>query len=132
MNKLIYRSLILCSFAIINLLAQTKPVVSGLKVFEDNCLTCHQGDGMGVPGMTPPLSKTKWVLGDKKELISIVSKGLNTPMEVNGETYYSPMPAHGHLTDAELAAVLTYVRSNFGNKANPVTEAEVKKVRSVK
>ena len=50
-------------------------------------------------------------------------------MEIEGETYNNVMPALNHLTDKQIADVLTYVRSNFGNKANAVTAAEVKKVR---
>ena len=101
----------------------------GKKVYDNNCLSCHQANGSGVPGMNPPLKKTKWVLGDKKALINIVLKGLDEEIEVNGETYSNTMPPITHLNDQEIADALTYVRNSFGNKASKVTEADVKKLR---
>jgi mono/diheme cytochrome c family protein len=103
----------------------------GRNVYETTCLPCHQADGSGVPGLNPPLKKTKWVLGDKKELIDIVLKGLDKEIEIDGEYYANPMPAQSHLTDQQIADVLTYIRSNFGNKASAVTPAEVKKQRAL-
>ena len=101
----------------------------GKKVYENTCLACHQVNGGGVPGMNPPLKKTKWVLGDKKTLIGIVLKGLDKEIEVNGETYSNTMPSFAMLSDKEIADVLTFVRNNFGNKASQVSEADVKKLR---
>jgi mono/diheme cytochrome c family protein len=101
----------------------------GLKVYENNCLGCHQADGAGVPSLNPPLVKTKWVLGDKKQLISVVLTGLQEQIEVNGETYANPMPSQAHLSDEDIADVLSYVRNSFGNKANSLTAADVAKVR---
>lgn len=110
--------------------AQSKPLAKGQLVYNNNCLTCHQEDGGGVVGLNPPLSKTKWVLGDKKQLIGIVLKGLKEEIEIEGEFYQNPMPAQSHLSDQEVADVLTYIRSHFGNKASAVTLAEVKSVRN--
>ncbi|MEP7257047.1 MAG: cytochrome c [Flavitalea sp.] len=101
----------------------------GKTTFDTYCLPCHQADGKGVPGMNPPLVKTKWVLGDKKTLISILLKGLDQEIEIRGETYNNVMPALPSLTDQEIADVLTFVRNSFGNKASAVTVAEVKKQR---
>jgi mono/diheme cytochrome c family protein len=101
----------------------------GKKVYENTCLACHQANGSGVPGMNPPLKKSKWVVGDKKTLINIVLKGLDKEIEVNGETYSNTMPAVVNLNDQEIADALTYVRNSFGNKASQVKEADVKKLR---
>lgn len=103
----------------------------GKKVYESTCLACHQANGTGVPRLNPPLIKTKWVLGDKKELINIVLKGFDKEIEIDGDYFNNPMPAQAHLTDQQIADVLTYVRSNFGNKASAVTPAEVKKQRAL-
>jgi mono/diheme cytochrome c family protein len=97
----------------------------GKKVYELNCLACHQVDGAGVPRMNPPLIKTKQILGDKKKLINIILKGLDEEVEINGELYNNPMPAQPQLTNQQIADVLTYVRNSFGNKAGVVTLAEV-------
>lgn len=101
----------------------------GKKVYNQYCLACHQADGGGVPRMNPPLQKTDYVAGDKKRLINIVLKGLNDPIEINGEEYVNPMASHAHLNDQQIADVLTYIRNNFGNKASAVTAAEVKALR---
>jgi mono/diheme cytochrome c family protein len=122
------------------LLAQTKPksaaqgvdkasMERGKKIYETYCLACHQADGSGVPGLNPPLVKTKWVLGDKKQMIIILLKGMEEEIEVNGESYSNVMASHAFLKDQEAADVLSYVRNSFGNKASVVTPAEVKAVR---
>jgi mono/diheme cytochrome c family protein len=95
-------------------------------------MVCHQNDGAGVPGLNPPLIKTDWVTGQKNRLINVILKGLEDPIEVNGEEYSNPMPSLTHLTDQEIADVLTYIRNSFGNKASAVTPAEVKALRPKK
>ncbi|MGV3558857.1 c-type cytochrome [Larkinella arboricola] len=118
--------------------AQTKKPASksapgpGQQIYEQYCLTCHQVDGSGVPNLNPPLKQTDWVQGDKTRLINVILKGLQEPIEINGETFDNVMPAHDFLSDKEIADVLTFVRSNFGNKADAITAEEVKKVRAGK
>lgn len=126
--------------------AQTKPkskaaaagapapalLAQGKKVYTQYCLTCHQADGGGVPNMNPPLAKTTYVLGDKARLTNILVHGFSEKVDINGETYNNIMPAHDFLTDAQMAAVLTYVRNSFGNKASAVSVAEVKATRASK
>lgn len=105
---------------------------NGKKIYAKNCLSCHMADGGGVPGLNPPLGKTDWVTGDKVRLINVILKGLNDPIQVNGEEYVNPMPPHAHLSDQEIADVLTYIRKSFGNSASAISAAEVKTVRSKK
>ncbi|MBW6536061.1 MAG: cytochrome c [Mariniphaga sp.] len=102
----------------------------GKKVYASFCLACHMADGSGVPGMHPPLIQTEWVTGDKERLINITLKGMSGKIEVNGETYNSIMPPHSHLSDKQIADVLTYVRKSFGNNASEVMIEEVQKVRN--
>jgi mono/diheme cytochrome c family protein len=106
-------------------------IARGQVVYQSTCLPCHQVDGLGVPNMNPPLSKTKWVLGDKGKLALIVLKGLpGGQIDIDGDTFHNPMPAQASaLSDQQIADVLTYVRNNFGNKASAVTAGEVKAVR---
>ena len=101
----------------------------GQQVFSTTCIVCHQKNGGGVPHLNPSLIKTSYVLGDKSALIQIVLKGLNKPLEVEGETYNNVMPSFAQLTDAQVADVLTYVRNSFGNKAPAVTPVLVKAER---
>lgn len=107
----------------------TKP--TGQAIFEQYCLACHQANGSGVPNLNPPLRGTDWVLGDKTRLINVLLKGLQG-QEIEGEMYDNAMPAHDFLDDAQIAGVLTYIRSNFGNKADAIKAEEVKAVRAVK
>jgi mono/diheme cytochrome c family protein len=102
----------------------------GKVVYEQYCLVCHQADGSGVQSLNPPLIKTQWVLGDKTELISILLNGLDKEIDVNGDVYANVMPSQAHLTDAEIADVLTYVRNSFSNQASAIRSAEVAKARA--
>ncbi len=101
---------------------------------EGFCITCHQADGKGLPGSGfPPLSGTEWVTGSEDRLIKIILKGLMGPIVVDGKNYEGmvPMtPFEGMLNDQELAAVATYVRNSFGNKASVVSPEKVKEVRA--
>lgn len=107
-----------------------QPKAAGEKVFKKYCITCHMADGGGVPHMNPPLIQTSYVLGDKEELIKIVLNGFDKNVEIEGETFTNKMPPlKTILKDQQIADVLTYVRSSFGNKASAVTLAEVKAVR---
>ena len=138
----IFGALLLVWFALSSAQAQTKKpagkpakkaavVVTkapGQLIYEQNCLTCHQANGSGVPNLNPPLRGTDWVLGDKTRLINVLLKGLQG-QEVEGDVYDNAMPAHDFLTDTQIADVLTYIRSSFGNKADAITAEEVKGVR---
>ena len=102
----------------------------GKEVYTKYCLTCHQADGGGVPRMNPPLAQTEYVNGNKQRLIGIVLNGMNIPLEINGDSYENPMASHAFLKDQQIADVLTYVRSSFGNKSTAITAEEVKAVRA--
>lgn len=106
----------------------------GKAIYERVCIACHQADAEGVPRMIPPLTGTKWVLGEKKIMINIVLKGLKGgEIEIDGDSFSNPMPAQADLmTDQEIADVITYVRNSFGNKASAVKALDVKLQRRVK
>lgn len=105
--------------------AQPPALKRGAALYDTHCSSCHQKDGKGVPRLIPPLVGTDYVYGDKKRLIRILLNGLNEPIVVQEEEYYSPMASFGHLSDAEIADILTYVRKKFGAGAGPITVAEV-------
>jgi len=108
-----------------------KPTMErGKKVYTQHCVSCHQPDGGGVPGLNPPLEKTSWVSGSKTRLITIVLKGLNTHQDIDGEEYSNTMAPLPYLTDQQISDVLTFVRNSFGNKASAITPGDVKYVRS--
>lgn len=98
----------------------------GAEIFKGTCQACHQADAMGLAGAFPPLSGSAIVNdADPAQMISIVLGGYDARAE------YGAMPAQAEqLTDAQIAAVISYVRSNFGNEATAVTEDEVRTLRS--
>jgi mono/diheme cytochrome c family protein len=109
--------------------------IKGKEIYarEGYCATCHQpgGEGLSASGF-PPLSNTSWVVGNEDRLIKIALKGLLGPIEVADKKYPGQVPMtpfEGLLKDDEVAAVLTYVRNSFGNKASVITPEKVKAVR---
>ncbi len=102
----------------------------GQALFATNCVACHQTTGQGVPGAFPPLDGSKYVTGDNVErLASIILYGLTGPMTVKGVQYNNVMLPQGHLKDEELAAIASYVRSSWSNKASPIEAAVFQKMR---
>lgn len=104
-------------------------LANGKKVYEKNCLTCHQANGGGVPHMNPPLINAAFVKGDKNKLIQWVLLGSTEKVPIDGKYYSNNMPAQAALKDQDIADVLTYIRNNFKNKGSQVTEPEVKTAR---
>lgn len=114
--------------------AAPDPMVIGKKVFNQTCAVCHQANGQGVPGQFPPLVGSEWVLsqdwhGDN-HIVRIVLQGLQGPVTVKGHQFNNAMAPWGKtLKDEQIAAVLTYVRNEWGNKAPPVPKEFVAKIR---
>jgi mono/diheme cytochrome c family protein len=104
----------------------------GKLIFENNCALCHNSDGTGKPNQAPPFVASEWVLGSPNRLIRIPLVGLAGPVMVAGKEYnLTPMaPMGASLPDADLAAVLSYIRQSWGNKAAPITAEQVKAVRA--
>ena len=102
----------------------------GAKVFSEICATCHQGKGQGVPGTYPPLAGSAMAQNaDATKPIRIVLHGFQGAIERNGKTYNGVMTSWAQLSDQDIADVLTYVRSSWGNSGSAVTPEEVKTVR---
>ena len=92
------------------------------------CATCHQPTGLGTPGTFPPLAGSEIVTGPPEIPIRIVLKGLQGPITVHGVTYNGVMPQYGvgiEMSDIEVATVLTWVRTQWGNAASAVTPQQV-------
>jgi mono/diheme cytochrome c family protein len=98
----------------------------GAKVYQTNCASCHQASGQGVPGSFPPLAGNPEVVGDVTTVIHDVKYGLSGKVTVAGQDYNGMMPAWGQqLSNADIAAVITYIRASWGNKASAVSEGDV-------
>lgn len=104
--------------------------VDGAQIFSSQCAACHQASGAGVPGVFPPLAGSEWVNGKSSLAINILLHGISGKLTVKGTSYEGAMPSFkDKLSDAELAALLTHIRSSFGNGAGKVDVAEVAAVR---
>ncbi len=104
----------------------------GKQVYDLVCGICHGPDGLGKPGQAPPLAGSEWVIAKGYDrLTRIPLAGLGGPMSVSGKGWNLAMaPMGAALSDADLAAVLTYVRNSWGNQAGEVTADNVKSVRA--
>ena len=103
--------------------------VNGATVYAGACAACHQANGEGSPGLFPPLAGSEYVTGSPERLTRIVLHGLSGPVTVKGTTYNGQMPPWQQLSDAELSALLTYVRSSWGNAAPEIKPEDVAAVR---
>ncbi|MFM8720483.1 MAG: c-type cytochrome [Chthoniobacterales bacterium] len=109
------------------------PKVVGKRLFTANCVACHQATGQGVAGQFPTLVESEWVLtegwhGDN-HLVSILLHGLQGPIQVKGSTYNGAMPPWKQLKDDQIAAILTYIRSEWGNNESAISAEQVAKIR---
>jgi mono/diheme cytochrome c family protein len=110
-------------------------VAKGESVYGMVCIACHQASGLGSPGQYPPLAGSEWAQGPANRVIRIPLHGLTGTIQVKGQTWTGlSMPAFGGAppldNDENMAAVLTYVRQAWGNKAPPITPEQVKAVRA--
>jgi mono/diheme cytochrome c family protein len=91
-----------------------------------NCSGCHGANGQGAINIAPPLAKNPYVTGDPKKVIQAVLGGMAGPIKEHGATWNGSMPPwKGTLSNTQLAAVITYIRGSWGNKAKPVSEKQV-------
>lgn len=103
---------------------------NGADIFT-RCAACHQATGLGMPGAYPPLAGSEWLTNNPEVPIRIVLHGLQGPITVKGTSFNNAMTPFGEqLSDAEIAAVISYERSSFGNHASAITAEQVKAVRA--
>jgi len=108
----------------------------GKALFNEQCSSCHQPNGAGLPGNFPPLAGNRDLMLDRLFPAYVVINGLQGKITVNGKEYNGVMPSFAHLSDGEIAAVIEFVRKSWGNDAlrpddmAPLDEAAVAKVRA--
>lgn len=133
-SKLLLTTACVLSFSSLACSDDAASIARGQAVYMQVCFACHQPTGMGLPPMFPALAGSDWVSVKKPDrIIRMVLHGFTGPITINGKPFTSPaplMPAQGStLSDAQIADVLTYVRSSFGNKADAVTADQVSAIR---
>lgn len=104
----------------------TAPLPDGKALYQSNCAICHQANGEGIKGAFPSLVESPVVVDDDAALhIKILLKGYDA------RTQYSVMPPFGNrLSDAEIAAIINFERTSWGNDSKTITADEVTKVRA--
>ncbi|MEN5250100.1 cytochrome c [Alcaligenes aquatilis] len=103
----------------------------GKQLYANACVACHQATGQGLPGVFPPLADSEWVKGEPTVLAQLVLHGITGPITVKGQEYQGAMPAFAEqFSDAELAAVLSFIRHEWGNEAEAVTPELVAQART--
>jgi mono/diheme cytochrome c family protein/glucose/arabinose dehydrogenase len=102
--------------------AEEKQFERGRAVYAAACSACHQPDGRGTQGLALPLVDSKWVLGPERILARIVLKGKVGALA-------APMPPLEMMSDADLAAALTFIRRSWGHQAPPVAQSTVGTMR---
>jgi len=105
-------------------------MAAGEGVYLANCAACHQPTGTGLAGAFPPLAESDFLQGNRSEVLAAALFGLEGPITVNGVDYNGVMPSLGHLSDADLAAAITYVFSSWGNDLAAVSVEEVAALRA--
>lgn len=100
----------------------------GKAIYTSSCLACHQATGAGIPSVFPPLANSDYLNEDVHKAIGAVKFGLSGEITVNGAKYNSVMPPQ-NLSDEDVASVLNYIYSNWGNNKTQVTPEMVKQVK---
>lgn len=112
------------------------PPANGGQVFTEQCAACHQPTGLGLAGYFPPLAGNPDLFHDRTMPVHVVLGGLAGPITVKSQSYNGAMPSFAHLPDAEIAAVINYVRGAWGNTkllpagTTPIDAATVAAVRA--
>ena len=110
--------------------ANSAGAADGKQLYAAQCVACHQANGKGLAGVFPPLDGSEWVIGGERVVINILLHGIQGEISVAGEVYRGVMPAFKQLSDAELAALASHIRSQWSNKAQPVLAQSVSKERA--
>ena len=125
---MVYR---LCLFSILALFliqCEQKPYAHGEILYTNFCVSCHMEDGSGLAGLIPPLAKADYLANNPSLLPCIIRHGLEGEIVVNGKTYNQPMAGIKKLTDAEIANIINYINTSWGNEYPVMPLGEVRRV----
>lgn len=132
MNRKVLFLFFICVIAFSNT-STAQDVVKGKKIYETKCLVCHQADGGGVPNMNAPLDGASNVIGNNiARLVRIIRAGYSERLPLDGMYYNNVMTPNPDLKDADIANVLSYIRTSWSNKASKITVAQVQAAKGKK
>ncbi len=90
-------------------------ITEGILIYKNNCANCHQKKGEGLAALYPPIAGSDY-LANKNAVICLIRYGQQGPIVVNGKPYNRPMPAQPHLSDLEVAELVTYIYKQWRNE----------------
>jgi len=108
---------------------ESQAFATGAKIYMENCASCHQVDGSGVPNMQPSLKDNAVVAGAPSLLIQAVLKGSAATLPANRPHYSNTMPPFARLNDEQIAALLSYIRHQYGNGASLIEPKDIAAAR---
>lgn len=122
-------SLFICLFAtLLPQKSREESIADGAEIYNDFCVQCHLGNGVGVAGVFPPLNKSDYLFEDINRSIAGIKYGLKGPIEVNGTSYNGVMVNQG-LDAQEIADVMNYILNSWDNQSEQtVTSDWVEKI----
>jgi len=99
----------------------------GESLYKTHCASCHIDDGLGLRGVIPPLAGSDYLARDPAGTACIIRNGLQSEITVNGITYKEPMAAIPQLSDFQIANIINYINSAWGNDLGYVSVPEIRK-----
>lgn len=127
LSLLVFVSIFLFSCQNEDYLIYQRYYVQGKVIYEQHCQNCHGKTGTGLANLIPPLTDTVYLKKNRDLLSCMIKSGLKGPIIVNNKLYDAEMPAEPHLTNIEIAEVITYITNSFGNKQGLHNLDQVKK-----
>jgi mono/diheme cytochrome c family protein len=101
---------------------------NGKRLYVNHCSNCHQKDGSGLVRLYPPIQNSDYFILDFDRTICIIKNGLEGEIFVNSISFNQPMPANDKLTHLEIAELVTYLYSTWGDEHRMVQVEEVSKI----
>jgi mono/diheme cytochrome c family protein len=104
--------------------------INGKKLYAEHCSNCHQKDGSGLVRLYPPIEDSDYLKSDPERTICIIRNGLKGEIFVNGISFNQPMPMNINLTNLEIAELVTFLYSTWGDMDkmfNPTDVADILK-----
>jgi len=93
-----------------------KYIIQGRDLYSANCASCHQIDGKGFKKLIPPLANSDFLKDNQTKSVHLIKYGASEPITVNGIYYQPTMPPHAHLSNLEIAEIMTYINNSWGNE----------------
>ena len=99
--------------------------IKGKALYQQHCSNCHQNEGQGLKELYPPVAQADYLMADISRAICITKNGITEPLVVNGKTYELAMPANEKLTNLEIAEIMTFITTVWGDYQEVIDPKQV-------